>query len=88
MSGTGKAFWDCYAFKRLFLRTNSYFSARIPLPPQCAHWGTFSPGEGFAPAALATVNDNFSYISDANKILPLQAETWYNQEKSSSGRFP
>ena len=24
--------------------------ARIPLPPQCAHWGTFTPGEGFVTA--------------------------------------
>ena len=22
-------------------------SARIPLQPQCAHWGSFSPGEAF-----------------------------------------
>ena len=24
----------------------SSLAARIPLPPQCAHWGTFPPGEG------------------------------------------
>ena len=67
MSGTGKDFWNFYAFQRLFLRTNPYFSSRIPLPPQCAHWGTFSPGEGFAPAALDTVNDNLSFLD----IYPL-----------------
>ena len=27
----------------------------IPLPPQCAHWGTFPPGEGFIyPSACST----------------------------------
>ena len=29
-------------------KTNIF--ARIPLPPQCMHWGTFPPGEGFVTA--------------------------------------
>ena len=26
--------------------TTRRIAARIPHPPQCAHWGTFPPGEG------------------------------------------
>ncbi len=44
--GTSEDFLMGYVLLSLFLRTESDISARIPLPPQCAHWGTFSPGEG------------------------------------------
>ena len=42
----------------------------IPLPPQCAHWGTFPSGEGTAPCGrcrpigathLPPLNNNLSY---------------------------
>ena len=36
------------------LQTNSIHIA-VPHPPQCAHWGTFPPGEGIArPSSLQT----------------------------------
>ena len=31
---------------------SSNVTARIPLQPQCAHWGSFPSGEAIAPAAL------------------------------------
>ena len=46
MCGTGKYLRKFPDLLRLFLHTNFDISARIPLPPQCAHWGTFSRGEG------------------------------------------
>ena len=55
MGGTGKGLLKGYVFPSPFLRTESYVSARIPLPPLR---GTLSPGEGFAPAALSKLNDN------------------------------
>ena len=45
MGGTGKDLWKLPVLLRLFLRTVSNVTARIPLQPQCAHWGSFPPGE-------------------------------------------
>ena len=44
MGGTGKDLLKGCVFPSLFLRTGSYVSTRIPLPPLR---GTLSPGEGF-----------------------------------------
>ena len=59
---------DQYALKKPFVKTakqdNGFsvylglaqtFGAYQPHPPQCAHWGTFPKGEGFAP-----LNDHLS----------------------------
>ncbi len=43
MCGTGKGLLRGYVLLSPFLRTESYVSARIPLPPLR---GTLSPGEG------------------------------------------
>ena len=43
--GTGKDLLICCVRLSLFLRTSFNISTRIPLQPQCAHWGSFSPGE-------------------------------------------
>jgi hypothetical protein len=45
----------------------SNISARIPLQPQCAHWGSFPSGEAIAPAALGTINYNLSSCYLAKK---------------------
>ena len=42
--GTGKDLLTCCVRLSLFLRTSFNISARIPLQPQCAHWGSFPPG--------------------------------------------
>ena len=34
-----------YVLLSLFLRIKTNISARIPLQPQCAHWGSFPSGE-------------------------------------------
>ena len=39
-----------YGKKPVQMQKTNIF-ARIPLPPQCAHWGTFPPGEGFVTAS-------------------------------------
>ena len=43
--GTCEDFLAGYVLLSLFLHTISNVSARIPLQPQCAHWGSFPPGE-------------------------------------------
>ena len=65
MCGTGKGLLRGYVLLSPFLRTESYVSARIPLPPLR---GTLSPGEGFAPAALASLNNNL-HFGDGPKFL-------------------
>ena len=45
--GTGKDLLICFVWPSLFLRTSFSISARIPLQPQCAHWGSFPSGEAF-----------------------------------------
>ena len=39
-----------YGKKPVQMQKTNIF-ARIPLPPQCAHWGTFPPGEGLVTAS-------------------------------------
>ncbi|MEE1329102.1 MAG: hypothetical protein UHS47_11225, partial [Oscillospiraceae bacterium] len=40
----------------------SNISARIPLQPQCAHWGSFPSGEAIAPSALSKINYNLRFL--------------------------
>ena len=35
--------------------------SRIPLQPQCAHWGSFSPGEALAASPLEIVNNHLPF---------------------------
>ncbi len=45
MGGTGKGLLKGYVFPSPFLRTESYVSARIPLPPPVCALGAPSPRE-------------------------------------------
>ena len=47
----------------------SNISARIPLQPQCAHWGSFPSGEAIAPAALGAINYNLSFQKQKEMTL-------------------
>ena len=52
-----------YGKKPVQMQKTNIF-ARIPLPPQCAHWGTFPPGEGFvtAPQLLDKLQFDFPFV--------------------------
>ena len=62
-------------------KTNIF--ARIPLPPQCAHWGTFPPGEGFVTAPQLPDKLQFDTVCrklrNANhQLVDKRAEIWYD----------
>ena len=48
-------------------------SARIPHPPQCAHWGTFPPGEGIRRGRWPAAAFNFPPSADRfSQVFPAQ----------------
>ena len=50
-----------YVKKPVQMQKTNIF-VRIPLPPQCAHWGTFPPGEGFVTAPQLLDKSQFNDI--------------------------
>ena len=53
--------------KPVQMQKNNIF-ARIPLPPQCAHWGTFPPGEGFMTASQLLDKLQFVLLDRREKL--------------------
>ena len=49
-----------YGKKSIQMQKSNIF-ARIPLPPQCAHWGTSPPGEGIWSATYLLDKLQFDY---------------------------
>ena len=61
-------------WKRFVSWQSSIIFTRIPLQPQCAHWGSFPPGEAIGTVSASAINANLKYTFSYRAVMfaPIQ----------------